>query len=95
MGADLLERHCRSLTGRHLPLIVLLQDDDLHAAVPDHLADATAFWQAGAAASILAWRQGVIDRLTAHGCLVVDTPPSHLTPRLVSRYLDIKARNLL
>lgn len=98
IGADLLERHCASVSGRHLPLVVLLQDDDLTAAgAADRrfTGDEAGFWLAGAAASVLTWRAGLCERLRTRGCLVMDVAPSQLTAGLVSQYLDIKARNLL
>jgi uncharacterized protein (DUF58 family) len=99
VNADHLERHCAQLVGRHLPMVVLLQDHGLHDAVPPadrpFAGDTAAFWRAGAAASILVWRQGLIERLQAKGCLVIDTAPEKLTAALISRYLEIKARHLL
>lgn len=99
VSADLLERHCSSLAGRHLPVVVLLRDDDLHRAIPaadvPFAADLDKFWLAGAAASVLNARAALCERLKAKGCLVIDTSPGDLTPALISRYLDIKAKNLL
>ncbi len=99
VSAELLERHAASLAGRHLPLIVLIRDDDLHAAVPPASValtpDQDAFWLAGAAASVLNARAALIERLRAKGCLVLDIVPADLTPALISRYLEIKAANLL
>ena len=96
MSAGLLERHCVSLTGRHLPLVVLIRDDDLHAAgaLPDDDPATDGFWLA-AAASVLNARAALVERLRAKGCLVLDVAPADLTPSLVSRYLQIKAENLL
>jgi uncharacterized protein (DUF58 family) len=101
VNAGHLERHCRRLGGRHLPLAVLLRDPDLHRHLPEgrELVRAAAgdgeFWRAGAAATVIHWRQQVIDRLRAHGALAIDTAPERLGPELVTRYLEIKARNLL
>lgn len=102
VNADHLERHCRRLVGRHLPMAVLLQDRDLHDLLPEakdlsaKLAqDPETFWRAGAAASIIGWRQELIERLRRHGCLALDVAPAQLTSGLVSRYLEIKARHLL
>ena len=101
VNSEHLERHCKRLTGRHLPLAVLLRDPDLHRHLPEgrDLAQAAAsdgdFWRAGAAATVIHWRQQVIDRLRRNGSLVIDTTPERLAPALVSRYLEIKARSLL
>lgn len=102
VNADHLERHCQRIVGRHLPLTVLLQDHGLHDRLPpaERLAadlerDPGTLWRAGAAAAIIAWRQALIERLQGHGCLVLDAQPERLTAGLISRYLEIKARNLL
>lgn len=102
VNADHLERHCRRLVGRHLPMAVLLQDRDLHDLLPDakDLGDRLRqepdlLWGAGAAASIIGWRQELVERLRRHGCLALDVAPAQLTAGLVSRYLEIKARHLL
>lgn len=102
VNAEHLERHCRRLAGRHLPLAVLLRDPALHGRLPGraHLAQAIAgdprsLWRAGAAAGIVAWRRAVLERMRGHGALVLDAEPARLTPDLVSRYLEIKARHLL
>jgi len=102
VNADHLERHCRRLSGRHLPLAVLLRDPALHGRLPTRhqlgealAADPMTLWRAGAAAGIISWRKQVIDRMRTAGSLVLDADPARLTPDLVSRYLEIKARNLL
>ncbi len=102
VNAEHLERHCRRLSGRHLPLAVLLRDPALHGRLPARhqlgealSADPHTLWRAGAAAGIITWRRQVIDRMRSTGALVLDADPARLTPDLVSRYLEIKARNLL
>jgi len=102
VNADHLERHCRRLVGRHLPMAVLLQDRDLHDLLPEAKdlgerlrQEPDLLWSAGAAASIIGWRQELVERLRRHGCLALDVAPAQLTSGLVSRYLEIKARHLL
>lgn len=97
VNADHLERHARQLTGRYLPLVALLQDGDLHRLAPEAAAppDTADLWRAGAAAAILNQRGELIERLRRAGALVVDSPAERLTPDLVSRYLEVKARHLL
>ena len=51
--------------------------------------------RAGAAASILCWRQQVLADLRHDGVLTLDAAPDDLTPSLVNEYLAIKARHLL
>ncbi len=95
VNANHLEVHARLLAGRHLPLIVLVRDPDLHGALDPQPLDSEAFWRAGAAATLVQWRAGVIDRLRAAGALVIDCDASRLSAEVVSRYLDVKARHLL
>lgn len=98
VNAGHLERHARLIAGRHLPLIVLLRDPDLHHAVPSPDAPPTtpdALWRAGAAATLVNWRAQVIEQLRAAGALVIDCEAAALTSEVVSRYLQIKARHLL
>ena len=49
----------------------------------------------GAAAEWLAWREKTLANMQSRGALVVDCDPDALTPRLLSRYLEVKARRLL
>lgn len=98
VNASHLERHARLLSGRHLPLFVLLRDPDLHGAVPpadQPPQDAGAFWRAGAAATLVQWRAGVIARLQTAGALVIDCEARQLSAAVVTRYLEVKARHLL
>ena len=88
VNAAHLERHARMLAGRHLPLIVLLRDPDLHAATGDPT-------RAAAANILINWRQGVIERMRRAGALVIDADADQLTAEVMSRYLEIKVRNLL
>ncbi len=94
-NAEHLYSHVVGLAGRHLPLVVLLQDPDLHGALAAPPATEADFWRAGAAAHIANWRTEQIERLTKAGALVIDAPSDRLTPALVSNYLTVKARHLL
>ena len=51
--------------------------------------------RAGAAASILRWRQQVLADLRHDVVLALDATREDLTPTLVNDYLAIKARHLL
>jgi uncharacterized protein (DUF58 family) len=87
----------RSLLPRHLPLCVLIRDvevEDLAIAKPRAGADADLMVRAAAAESI-AWREGIVRALKNAGALVLDARPEDVTPLLVKRYLEVKARRLL
>lgn len=94
-----LLRLARGLQPRHLPLIVLLRDPTLEALValtPDHFAphDDRPFIAAAAAES-LGWRDHLIRDLKRAGALVLDVLPGELSPALINRYLEVKARQML
>jgi uncharacterized protein (DUF58 family) len=94
-GATELASSLRSLLPRHLPLCVLMRDMDVEA-----LAEAPAYGEVdlyvrAAAAETLAWRDGLVKQLERGGVLVLDARPGDVTPNLVKRYLEIKARRLL
>jgi uncharacterized protein (DUF58 family) len=91
-----IERYLSSLSGRHLPLGVLLRDRQLFAAadVPPPQ-DAKTLYRAAAAAEILIWRQQVLSDLSKKGVLALDVYPEELTAPLVNSYLNIKARHML
>lgn len=90
-----IERYLGSLSGRHLPLGVLLRDRALFAAVEATGRDDAAQLTAAAAADILLWRQQVLAGLTRRGALTLDVFPEELTAPLVNSYLEVKARQLL
>lgn len=96
-AAELI-RVTRSLTPRHLPLIVLFRDVDVHALLlgdPQALPGELELYTRGAAAELVTWREQLIRTLQNHGALILDVEPGALTPALINRYLDIKARHLL
>jgi len=90
-----VEGYLSNLTGRHLPMGVLLRDHRLFDPVEGEKAENADVYEAGAAAQILSWRRQVIRDLESKGVLSLDVFPEHMTAPLVNRYLEIKARNLL
>lgn len=94
-----IKQYLGSLTGRHLPLGVLLRDRELYTAVDEFEStpnpDRTTIYQAAAAADVLTWRHQVIRDLRHQGVLALDLFPEQLTSELVNQYLEIKARHLL
>lgn len=94
-GAKELATAVRSLLPRHLPLCVLMRDAEVEAlALAKPRAEADVLVQAAAAESI-AWRDGIVRSLRNAGALVLDARPEDVTPLLVKRYLEVKARRLL
>jgi uncharacterized protein (DUF58 family) len=93
--AELATTLVRALSSRHLAVAVWIRDTDL-----DRLVDGPAEGEAGpyvrgAAAELVAWRERALSALRRRGALVVDVSPEHLTPSLIHRYLEVKARRLL
>ncbi len=93
-AAELAESF-RGLMPRHLPCCVLLRDTQVEALAVEHPQYTSDLYVRGAAAEVLAQRESVVRTLRRSGVLVVDAHPSDLTPELVKRYLEVKARRLL
>jgi uncharacterized protein (DUF58 family) len=85
----------RSLLPRHLPLVVLMRDEDVETLAADPARAEIDLYVRAAAAEALAWRDGLVRSLQRSGVLVLDARPGDVTPSLVKRYLEIKARRLL
>ena len=96
INAKQIEDYLSAMTGKHLPLGVLLRDYHLFAAVDEfHSGAHHDIYEAAAAADILQWRHQVLNDLSRKGVLTMDVSPDRLTAGLVNQYLEIKARHLL
>lgn len=85
----------RRLMPRHLPLCVLLRDRDVDRLAVGEVTDPRDLYVRGAAAEALLWREQLIRDMKAAGVLVIDAYPEQVTPQVVKRYVEIKARQLL
>lgn len=98
-AAQQLLRLARGLQPRHLPLIILLRDPAVEALVQIDAAqfgpDARQPYVTAAAAETLSWQGRLIRDLKRAGALVLDVFPRELSPSLINRYLEIKARQML
>ncbi len=100
VAAHELLRLLRGLLPRHLPLLVPFRDIEVDALAHGETADtahgdhATPYVRA-AAAELVSFRDRLIRELKRRGAHVLDTTPGDLTPSLINRYLEIKARHLL
>jgi uncharacterized protein (DUF58 family) len=90
-----LSASVRSMLPRHLPLVVLMRDMDVEAMASESARSEVDLYVRAAAAEALAWRDSLVRQLQRAGVLVLDARPGDVTPRLVKRYLEIKARRLL
>lgn len=95
VNAELAAQLARGLGRRHLALSVWLRDPELDALVDGPSREPLDPWRRAAAAEVLLWRERCLAGLRQRGGLVVDAPVADLTPTLLGRYLEIKARRLL
>ena len=92
-----LLRMTRGLLPRHLPLLVMFRDIDVDNLLEPSKAPASELelYVHAAAAEVVSWRDRTARELKKQGALILDVPPKQLTPSLINRYLEIKARHLL
>lgn len=94
-GAKDLAAAVRSLLPRHLPLCVLMRDVEIEELAVSKPRDEADVFVRAAAAEWIAWRNEIVRSLWSAGALVLDARPEEVTPLLVKRYLEVKARRLL
>ncbi len=92
---ELLVENLAVITRQHLVLYVALRDPELGTLVRAEGQSMDTVALSVAARQLQRERQSVIDRLNRLGVLCLDVPPQGLTPALISRYIDIKAQELL
>lgn len=93
--AELLVENVEVLNRHHVVAFVSIRDPLLQAYGRRAAADLGAVAAAVAAAGLERERRLVLDRLARLGVFVVDAEPGGITARLVSTYLNIKARELI
>jgi uncharacterized protein (DUF58 family) len=92
---ELLLRRVKALRSTHLPLVVLFRDTDIEALAEPGSRVAPDIYTKAAAAEILRNQRAVATDTRRAGALVLETDARTLTGKLISRYLQLKARNLL
>lgn len=96
VSADALLASVQSMHPRHLPLCVLFRDAELDAlAMGGGERGDVGLYVSAAAAEHLSTRERLVRRLESAGAFVIHVEPATLTPALINRYLEIKARHLL
>jgi len=93
--AELMVENLSRLARRQLVLFVALRDpalDEAAVARPRRLSDV---YRSVVASDFVRERERVIARLRRIGVLCVDAAPAQISSRLVSRYLDVKRRELV
>ncbi|WP_434054870.1 MAG: DUF58 domain-containing protein [Roseibium sp.] len=94
-SAELLIENIGILAKRHLLIFVAIRDPDMEAMVetaPDNLEGAATLV---AANQSMNERRLVLERLARMGVTIVDAKPNAVTARLISTYLEIKAREMI
>ncbi|HEY8073581.1 MAG TPA: DUF58 domain-containing protein [Labilithrix sp.] len=94
-GAKDLAAAVKSLMPRHLPLCVIMRDPEVETLALAPVASEDDLLVRAAAGETIAWRDGIVRSLKNAGALVLDARPEDVTPQLVKRYLEVKARRLL
>jgi len=95
ISAELMLENVRRLTDRHLVLFATFEDEALSSmadAPPETTDDVT---RAVIAGTLLAERDVVLRRLQRMGVQVIETRPELFGGALISRYLEIKKRDML
>ena len=95
ISAELMLENVRRLTDRHLVLFATFEDEALSSmadAPPETTEDVT---RAVIAGTLLAERDVVLRRLQRMGVQIIETRPEHFGGALISRYLEIKRRDML
>lgn len=93
--AELLVENLAVMQRHHLILYVALRDPAVQALSRPKALSMTAVASAIASRQMAHDRRIVFDRLTRLGVLCLDTTPEDLSPALISRYMDIKAREMV
>ncbi|MCH7687933.1 MAG: DUF58 domain-containing protein [Planctomycetes bacterium] len=88
-------RHMHQLRSPHLVLGAFLRNVPLHERLNTIPRTDLEAFQVAAAAEMVATESRQIAKLEKSGLLITDTLPDQLSSRLISQYLEIKARHLL
>ena len=94
-SAELMLETIGRLLAQHLVLFVIMRDDELEGLerhAPDVVDDVS---RAAVAAAMDHERQIVVERLRRLGAHIVEAKAGEIGPALLSRYLDLKRRDLL
>lgn len=94
-SAELLVENLAVMQRQHVVLYVALRDPDLQGLIRPATSDMDDVARAIAAARILQERQAVLDRLSRLRILCLDAAPGQLTSALISRYIEIKAKEII
>jgi uncharacterized protein (DUF58 family) len=94
-SAELMLDNVARLLSEHLVIFVIMRDDELEDMARQAPAGADDVSRAVVAAALLRERELVVTRLRRLGVQIVEAPADQIGPALISRYLDLKRRDLL
>jgi uncharacterized protein (DUF58 family) len=94
-SAELMIENVARLLRTHLVLFVVFRDEELEAMIEAEPLTPEDVSRAVISDALLRERETVITRLRRMGVHVVDAPVNRLGPELLSRYLDLKRKDLL
>ncbi len=93
--AELLMENIAVLNRHHVLIFVAMKDPGMETMASGENHSMEDVSKAVAAGQLLRERQIVLDNLARLGVIVIDTEPQKLTPKLVSTYLTVKAREMI
>jgi uncharacterized protein (DUF58 family) len=83
------------LAPRHLPMAVTMADSEVLAMSNRQPSDAQQMYEKVIAQNLLDDRAAALENLQRRGALTIDVPADKLTPAVVNKYLELKARGRL
>ncbi len=95
ISAELMLENVRRLTEKHMVLFATFEDEALARMINAEPRDAEDVSRAVIADTLLQEREVVFRRLQRLGAQVIETTPEKFGAELVSRYLDIKRREMI
>lgn len=95
ISAELMLENVKRLTDRHLVIFACFEDEQLAEMIEAEPVNADIVSRAVVADTLLKEREVVLRKLERMGVHVVETRPERFSSDLVSRYLDIKRKELL
>jgi uncharacterized protein (DUF58 family) len=84
--------HASRSAARHLAVVVALRNDAIFEAASRNQ---PALYERAAAEELIQAREEALERMRRAGVVVIDVSPQLMTPSVVNRYLELKARGAL
>ncbi|MEM9780972.1 MAG: DUF58 domain-containing protein [Pseudomonadota bacterium] len=91
-SAELMVENMAAIARRHVLVFVAIRDPAVERLATAEPGDVDAMATAVAAGGLMAERRLVMEKLSRLGIVVIDAAPGQVSARVVSTYLDLKAR---